>query len=436
MESADPKTLEDCVAVALVQNPVVQTARKKVEAAGYRVPQAASLEDPNVNISSYPIYPNVQQVTSGRMTAMVTASQKLPWIGKLRTQAEAAEAETNMARAELASAELDVISQVKRAYFELHYLQTAIRITIEERKLLADLTSIAEGRYRVSKASQQDVLRAQLEALSVENDLIRMRQELTAGRAKLARLMHSSPESPLETSLELASEAIPRDLERLYQQALVRRPELQSQLAAIHRDRKKVDLANLQYYPDITVAAGWEGMTTRRAMSPLADGVDNVTMGLMANIPLYRKRLSAGVREAEAQAVSSAREYDSLRDQTLEDIKTLFSQALSQQELIDLFRDDILPKARQTLKVSTEAYQTGEVDFLQLVDNWRQVLRFEIARQRLESQLRQTIAELDRVVGGGATVLNEPPPAQPADPAPGAPLNAGRSAAMKPGGAA
>ena len=84
----------------------------------------------------------------------------------------------------------------------------------------------------------------------------------------------------------------------------------------------------------------------------------------------------------------------------MQEVKDLLVQATSQKELIDLFRDDIIPKSDQTLRVSMSAYEVGKTDFLQLIDNWRQLLRFQIAYQRLESQLQQTIASLDRVVGG------------------------------------
>ncbi len=98
--------------------------------------------------------------------------------------------------------------------------------------------------------------------------------------------------------------------------------------------------------------------------------------------------------------MSTARDYDSLRDATLEQVMDLFAQAQSQKELLTLFEQAILPQARQTLDVSTHAYNVGEVDFLQLVDNWRQLLRYEVSYRRLEATLRQTLAELERVVGG------------------------------------
>ena len=81
-------------------------------------------------------------------------------------------------------------------------------------------------------------------------------------------------------------------------------------------------------------------------------------------------------------------------------VRTLFGLVESQRELIDLFRQDIVPKADQTFRVSLRAYEVGDVDFLQLVDNWRQVLRFRLAELRARVQLRQLTASLERVVGG------------------------------------
>ncbi|MGE5195577.1 MAG: TolC family protein [Deltaproteobacteria bacterium] len=398
LEGAHP--VEQYVAHALDQNPRVQAARKRIEALANRVPQAAGLEDPTLGVNGYPFFPYVLQTAGGRMTANVVAEQKFPWFGKLDARARAAEAEADVARAELATVELEVIEQVKRAYYELYYVQKAIEITERSRKLLQDFAEIANAKYIVGEVSQQDVLSAQVEVSNLDSELIRLRQQLQGGQARLAALLHVSPDTQLRAQEELFEEEIPRDLERLYEQAIARRPELHAQLAAIRRDRTNVDLAGLQYYPDVTLAAMWGGMTTSGALSPNADGLSMVNIGAQVNVPIYRKRLDAGVREAEAQAVSSARQYDALKDRTQADVKDLYVQALSQRDLVSLFGNDIIPKAEQTLEVSVEAYRVGKTDFLQLIDNWRELLRFEVTLHQLKSQLRQTLSTLERVVGG------------------------------------
>jgi outer membrane protein, heavy metal efflux system len=414
---AGPRPVEEYVAFALSQNPAIQVKRKQVEAAAMRVPQAASLEDPMLDVTGYPFYPYVPQQVGGRVTYEIMASQQVPWFGKLRTKACAAEAEVDAARAELVVAELDILEQVKRAYYELYLVQTSIEITEQSRRLAVDFSQIAEIQYRTGTVGQQDLLRAQLEVANIDLELVRMRQELQSAQARLARLLHLSPDTPIQTLPELPAEQIPNDLERLYALAIEARPDLQAQLAAIRRDRLNVDLARLQYYPDVTFKANWGDMSTHQAMSPEADGIGMLGVGLGANIPIYRKRLEAGVREAEAKTVASAREYDALRDKAQEEVKDLFAQLTSQEQLLTLFRTDIIPKAELTLNASTSAYQTGKIDILMLIDNWRQLLQYRIGQQRLEAQVRQTLASLERAVGGvSLTATANVPAAAPTPP--------------------
>lgn len=404
--------VDEYVAIALSQNPQIQARRQRVEAAAQKVPQAAALKDPMVGVTVFPFYPYVQQTAGGRMQTELMVSQEIPWKGKLRAQADAAEAEVNMARAELAAAEFEVIEQVKRAYFELYFVQRSIEITSRSRGLAVQFRDIAEAKYRAAQVSQQDLLRADLEISNVDTELVRLHQQLQSGQARLARLLHVSPDTPVRTVAELPQEAIPDDLQRLYERAIAARPELHAQLAAVQRDRFNVELARLQYFPDVTPTFGWGAMTSNRALSPVADGLDNLTIGVSANVPIYRGKLNAGVREAEAATTADAREYDNLRDRTQEEVLDLFAQVTSQQELLRLFREEILPKADQTLKVSIAAYESGQVDLLQLIDNWQELLRYQIMQQRLETQLRQSMASLERTVGGfaQATAVPEPIP--------------------------
>jgi outer membrane protein TolC len=395
---AGPNPVEVYISHALTQNPDIQTVRKRLEAKAFQVPQAASLQDPMMGITAFP---ESVQTAAGQQELLMSVSQKFPWYGKLRARSDVAELDAQVVRAQLSAVELTVIEEVKQAYYELYFVQRAIQITEADRKLLNDLTRIAESKYRTGAVSQQDVLRAQLEVSNLDNQLIRLRQELASAQAKLARRLHLSPDSDLLAMDELPIEGIPQDLDMLYRQAIAARPELHAQLAAVDRDRRAVDLAQLDYFPDVTLGMTWINTSTA-GISPVANGRDPFLVGVTFNMPIYHKRIEAGVRQAEAQAVADRRQYDSLKDRTLEQVKDLFVKARSQQELLDLFRTDIIPKADQTLQVSARAYQAGDVDFLQLIDNWRQLLRFQLAYQRLEAQLRQTLASLERVVGGFA----------------------------------
>ncbi len=395
-ELVGPHPMDTYIRHALAQNPDIQAARKQVEATAFRVPQASSLQDPMVKITTYP---EPVQTAAGQQELMLSVSQKFPWFGKLRAQADVAEFNTNIARAQLAAVELSVIEEVKRTYYELYFVQQAILITEADRVFLLTLEKIALSKLEQGTASQQDALRAQLEISDLDNRLIRLRQELQSAQARLARQLHISPDTGVLALDQLPAEQIPFDLQLLYAKAIEARPELHAYLAAIRRDQRAVERARLDYYPDPTLGVTWIDTATA-GISPVANGRDAALLGVGFNMPIYRKRIEAAVREAEAQTVADARRYDSLKDRTQEQVKDLFVQAQSQRELLQLFGEDIVPKAGQTFRVSIGAYREGQVDILQLLDNWSQLLRFQIAEQRLQSQLRQTLASLERVVGG------------------------------------
>jgi len=413
-ELSGPHPVEQYIQVALSQNPDIQAARKKMESLAHQVPVAAGLPDPMLNVTAQP---EPVQTAAGQQDLIVAANQKFPLFGKLDSRASLAEAQTNVARAQLAAVELETIAQVKRAYYELYFLQQAISVTNAEQELLVEIREVANTHYKAGSTSQQDVLRADLEVSNVENDLIRLRQKLKSGQARLASLLHIAPQTQVAAIDELANEQAPRDLELLQQQAVVARPELHAQLAAVQRDRSAVNLARLDYKPDVTLGFSWIDVANT-GVSPVTNGRDSFLLSAGVNLPIYRKRLDSSVRSAEAKVVSTVREYDSLRDGTLGEVTDLFAQANSQEDLLILFREDILPKARQTLEVSNQAYNVGEVDFLQLLDNWRQLLRYEVNYVRLEASLRQTLAELERVVGGFVGPVHETVPAPVAEPVP------------------
>jgi len=399
---AGPHSVDEYAHYALLQNPEIQAAQSKVAALAYQVPQAASLQDPHVGV----VYlPEEIQTAAGEQRFQVSVKQQLPWPGKLQTKACAAEAETNRARAELSAKQLEIVEQVKRAYFELYYQQQAIAVVRQERKLVENLAAIAEKRLGTGDVSQQDVLRAQLEASRLDSDLVALRQMRDVAQHRLATLLHVAPQTDLQTEAALPQRDVPGDLQQLTARAVAGRPELHAQLAALERDRYRVDLACLQYRPDVTASLAWLPTATD-GISPVTNGRDPWLLGVSMNVPLYRARLDAGVNQAESQLTHTRQQYETLRDRTEQTTVDLFVQVRSRQELLDLFDQDLLPKAEQTLQVSLRAYEVGDVDFLQLIDNWRQVLRIELSRLRSEVELHQALASLDRVVGGHLAAMS------------------------------
>ena len=406
-ESTESHSVDDYVQMALANNPKILAAQHRVAAQTEVIPQVTSLDDPTLTNTFQPFHSHSVQTAAGRSPNTLALSQKFPWFGKLHVRGEVAEAETQVALTQLAQVQLKVIEDVHLAYYDLYFNQKAIKITKEDKRLLAELLKFAEARYRTGKVSQQDVLLAEVELDKLDNRLILLRQKLKQAQADLAEVIQADPQSDLK-ALSLDVPSAPVQINQLYEAAIFSRPEIQEQLHAIIRNQKAEELARLQYKPDLKLGIGWQAITNDDAISSVANSNDNLAFTVGVNLPIYREKLRAAVSEAEHRSAETTRNYEATRNDTFRKIRRLTVKAISQEEQIKLFRDKIIPKTEQALRISATDYRVGKVDFQQIVDNWSDLLALQIQLVRLESHLGQTLASLERVVGRELTTFSNP----------------------------
>ena len=382
------------VQIALGQNPEILAAQRAINASSAVIPQVVALDDPMLVDTLQPFDNYSVQTAAGRAPNTLSLSQKF-----LDARGQVAEQDVQIAMTRLAQAELKVTEDVRLSYYEMQFSQRAIAITEEDGALLRDLLQIAEARYRTGAASQQDVLRAQVELNKIDDRLITLRRQLRQSQADIARVLHISPESNLLATSDVDIPSAPEQIEQLYQMAAECRPELQERFYAMQKSQRARDVAELNYYPDITAGLGWQAVTTNDAISRVSNGNDNLMMTVGINLPIWRDKLDAGVREWEQRSLENARRYESTLDDTFRMIRRLMVQIDAIQQQLDLFKGSMIPKTEQALRVSTADYRVNKVDFQQLLDNWSDLLMFHVQVARLEASLAQTLASLERVIG-------------------------------------
>jgi outer membrane protein TolC len=396
-------SLQEFVALALSQNPKIQAEKWKVDSAAWQIPVAASLEDPRLSVTALPA---PIETAAGRQNIQVGISQKVSIREKQIRKEKIACAATQEARARLAAAERAVASDVRDAFAELLYRQEALEILDDERALLGEVSEIIVALYKTEKVSQQDIAQAELAELQIEQRLIAARLAMKNAQTMMARLVRVAPETPLRARKEPCLERLNADAQSLMNQAVASRPELHALIQRANQDRMTACLFKLDYIPDPTIGATWIGIGNA-GISPVANGEDAVLLNFSMNLPVYRKRIEGKIKSAEARAISSVREYDDLRDETLRLVYDRFSQLESKLQLIDLLRDEIIPKAHETLTVSIKAYSVSKVDIQQVLESWQKLIRMEMSMRELERDYRRSMASLERVVGAELSTLSD-----------------------------
>ncbi len=385
---------------ALSSNQELLAVKLRRDAAKEKIPQARSLEDP---VLGFTYYGEQKQTRVGEVQAGFSISQKIPFYGKLRLSGEIAEYEAMTHEEKLRSLERVVIARSKSAFYELYWVCKSIEINVKNRALLQKFLKVAERKYATGKATQQDVLKAQVELSKILNEIITLEQMKETAVARVNTLLNRHPESPLGFPEEVTITKLTVSLKELYQKAKEKSPELGMFKYRIERDKAAYKLAKKQYFPDFTFGFNYtmlNDLPSSALSSPIGEGRDAYSGTLSINIPIFQKRkYDAGVREANARLKSSEKELRNRENMTLFGVKDFHFRVQTAERLVKLYQDIIIPQAEQSLKAAEAGYQSGQVDFLNLVDSQRVLLDFNLAYYRSLSDFGINLSELERVVG-------------------------------------
>ena len=393
---AEARSIEDYVQLGLAQNPAIAAAKHRISSLRHRIPQALSQPDPMVNTTTHlsPV-----ETAAGRQAFAVGVSQKVVNADRLATRAAIALEDVRAAEQNLNVVQLEIAEKIRIACYQLLFVRKTIEITKQDAESLEQIGEVVLRQYEVKQSvSQQDVLNVQVEQSKVENQIVALRQKEKSYQARLARLVHLSPESSFDILDPLTPALGPLDANVLTSQAVTARPELAAQVANIRRERKKVHLANLQNKPDFTVGLNWIA-TSSEGISPVANGDDALLLGIGFNLPVRKDRIQAAICEAKESSLASASQLESLKDEVAEEVFDLVAKAEGTSDTLQLLQEDIIPKSQRTLDLSIEEYTNGDVNYVQLIENWRALLKYRITESRLIAEYNQILASLVRSVG-------------------------------------
>jgi len=398
--------------LALERNPSILAAEQRVLRLYERVPQADSLEDPVLQIA--PIG-EMAETAAGQVRVLTSISQKFPFPGKLDTLGRIAEQEAVIAEQDLETVRLSVIADTRRSYWSLYYAVRAIEVTQASSDLLAQFLVVVQAKYRAGSTTQEAVLRASVELNNLNNELITLEQRRATAAGMLNMMIDRPVNAPLVDPEPVSLTQFGAQLESLLASSEKHNPGIKAIHERIERFRLQRELARLGRYPDFSVSASYN-IVDSDGLSAVSNGEDQWWIGFGFSLPIWQDRLDSAEREATRGILETASNLASEQNLVAFRVQDTFVKVDTQQRQAFLLRDVIIPEARQTVEASLSGYRAGEVDFLTLVDNWRQLLDFQLMYQADLSELERSFAELEEAVGYGLERDGSPKPVRSATP--------------------
>jgi len=384
-EAVGPEAL---VVLAFNNNPALAAAQARTGATEARIPQARSLPDPELGYGYY------AQRMNSRQELMVR--QRFPYPGTLNLRGEVAGSAADVAILGTEALRRNLIADIYTLYADLAYLDATRSILQRNSDLFVQTENLIEGRIAAGRAGSAELLRTRIARTRIEDEIAALEARRPALVAQLNAVIGQSSESSLPALVPL-TEHVAVGVAPLggytsaYVQGLSQNPEILAIDRTLAGQRSEIELARRAGRPDFSVGVEWMDTGSGRR--------DEVKVLFGVSLPIWRDRYRAAEREARAEVRAS--ENDRLNrlyalEAELREAKQARTDALRR---VQLYRDTLIPQAREVVTAEESAYQAGEVDLLNLIEAQRVLLDLERIEQAALAEQVRAEAIIRRILG-------------------------------------
>lgn len=389
-------TLQDYLQYAAHNNSGLKAAFHQFKAAVEAVPQAKSLPDPKF---TYSYFIDEVETRVGPQKQKFGLMQMFPWFGKIEARTDAAALAAKAARKRYEAAKLDLFFKVKDVFYEYAYLGRSVEIARHNLELSRHFEEVARTKYTAAAGSHPDIIRAQIELATLTDKLQSLEQMQAPIVARLNSVLNRKPDMTLPWPKRQEFKPLQINQQEVITNLISNNPEIKALSFDRAAAKARLELAKKNFYPDISVGVDWIQTDDAIVSGTRDSGKDPIIAMFSINLPIWTDNYKAAQRQAKAKL----RKVSSQKKQKENEMTALASIVLYEFQDSDrkvaLYKDILIPKAKEMLKASEVAYRAGTIDFLSLINAQQTLLSFELLYERSATNNLQKLAELEKLMG-------------------------------------
>ncbi len=392
------KVVYDLVGQALENNPQIKALEKEWRAKIAIILSEKSLPQPEF---SFVYFGESVQTRTGPQKRKFGVKQPIPFPTKLSTKGRIAKKESEIAYAQYVLGIRGAIEQLKKYFYDYYFIVQSINVLQEEKLILENMRKNIQSKYETLKVPQQDFVKADLEISKIEDRILNLINQKNLLLAQINRILNKQQGQPLDIPLsyKLGKSILGLNKDQLLEKSYKESPHILIDRLGVQKQEEKLSLARQGYLPDFTIMAEYIEIGSGETVSA-DDGQDAWTIGLGVRIPLWFWKVKAEADSERFRLESKKYKYEEIENFVSFKIEDLFFKLNTEEQLIDLYENVILPQAEHNFSVSRTGYESGEVDFLNWLDAERNLISIKIAKLKQVVDYKKTIAQLEYIVGG------------------------------------
>ena len=305
----------------------------------------------------------------------------------------------DVARQEGALTELEIAAlarQVRRSTREAYYAAAHARSESDRLERVVEvakrLAQIAEDRFKTGDVAQLEVIQTGLEVSRAEADLQVARQREKVSISQLNALLNEPASKAWDLAGTLEDNTPTAQLQDLISRAYQSNPDLQHLGGEIKVEESRHSLLKAERIPNLDFEAGMDFNSPRDfRYGPRSQ----ISIGL----PLFSRNQGEIAQSLANERVLEA-ETSATERSVAARVEAGFYNLEAQRTQVQLYRDRLLPVARQLQSMAEESYRAGKTGILTAIQAQQAVQSVESSYLQSLEDLQGLYAGLEETVGG------------------------------------
>ncbi len=396
--NAQNDSLRHYLEVAAKNNPGVKAEYSAYQASLQKIPQAGAIPDMQLDMG---FYTPGMDIVDGRQLADFTLMQMFPWFGTKKAAQTEAVHMAQMAYEQFREAKDELYLELYTQWYALSALKQQLSINRDNLSLLKQVEQLSLRKVSAppldggitamgsSSPGMAGVLRVQLEALDVENNIESILSEMEAEKARFNALLNR----PLDAEVFLPDTLIQVPL-FLDKEIVLKQVESQNPALNMLREeelafRAKNEMNKKMGLPMLGVGLQYMLIGESEMMNSNPDGgmngMDMLMPMVSVSLPIYRNKYKASRRESRFMWEAATEKYHNSLNTLQSELHKLISGLENAERKIALYRKQ-KQLAQTGYNLLVAGYASAKSDISELIQLQRQLLDYQL-------KLAEAIAE-------------------------------------------
>ncbi|MCA9047156.1 MAG: TolC family protein, partial [Planctomycetaceae bacterium] len=374
-------------------NPAIQQASAASARAGGIRTQVGLKPNPTIG------YNATQLFDAGTDQHTIFVEQTFVRGDKLAWNRQVISHDVNVMNREVETQRQRVRTDIRVAFFDALAAQQRLELAREFRGVVKEGVSVSEERVKAKVGTRPDILQSEIQLNEVDLSIQQAEFELLAALNELAALAGIPDLGTTSLIGQLDAGYQSRDAESEFSQIMARSPQLAAAQARVDRARANLQRQQVQATPNVTAQLG--------AGPDNGTGQGLVNFQLSLPLPVHNKN-QGNIAAAHAEYCAATQNVQRLRQSVRRELAVVMKEYNIAEATVQQYKQLILPKADETLKLMQEAQDAGEFDFLRVLTARRAYFDANLKYVAAMGRLAQANAKIDGLLltGGLSDVVS------------------------------